>query len=284
METRFLDVSGGRIAYDDTGAGPLVICVPGMGDLRAEYRFLAPQLISAGYRVVTMDPRGEGESSVRWADYSVASVGVDLLALARSLGAGPAVVIGNSMAAGAAVCAAAEAPEQFAGLVLVGPAVRDGQPLWQARILSLLLYGPMLSGPWGVSMWIRYFTTLFPSAKPDDFDAYCQQLRATMHEPGRMAALRAMLATPKRASEERLARVTTPALIVMGSKDPDFPDATAEAKLIASRLGGTDSRVEMLAGLGHYPHAEAPDRFTPLSLDFLRRVAPTQAGATHGAE
>src|SRR5574340_1604387 len=44
MATQFLHVKDGTLAYDDTGAGPLVICVPGMGDLRGEYRFLAPKL------------------------------------------------------------------------------------------------------------------------------------------------------------------------------------------------------------------------------------------------
>ena len=63
MTTLFLDHANGRIAYDVIGAGPLVICVPSMGDVRGEYRFLAPRLAQAGYRVVTMDVRGHGESS-----------------------------------------------------------------------------------------------------------------------------------------------------------------------------------------------------------------------------
>jgi hypothetical protein len=33
-ETRFLTVDDGRIAYDDTGGtGPLILAIPGMGDL-----------------------------------------------------------------------------------------------------------------------------------------------------------------------------------------------------------------------------------------------------------
>src|SRR5258708_8045411 len=67
--TRYLEVPGGRLAYDDTGTGPLVVCLPGLGDLRASYRFLAPRLVAAGYRVVPMDLRGLGESSTGWPDY-----------------------------------------------------------------------------------------------------------------------------------------------------------------------------------------------------------------------
>ena len=134
MNTKYLEQQNGKIAYDDSGSGPLVICTPGMGDLRGEYRFLAPQLVAAGYRVVSMDVRGHGESSPAWPDYSVAGIGEDILALNRSLGGGPAVLIGTSMAAGAVIWAAAEAPEMAAGLVLIGPAVH-GETNWQGRLL-----------------------------------------------------------------------------------------------------------------------------------------------------
>ena len=49
-----------------------------MGDLRSTYRFLTPKLVAAGYRVVSLDVRGHGESSVRWDDYSVGAVAADL--------------------------------------------------------------------------------------------------------------------------------------------------------------------------------------------------------------
>ena len=48
MTTQFLMLAAGKIAYDDQGAGPLVVCVPGMGDSREQYRFLAQDLVAAG--------------------------------------------------------------------------------------------------------------------------------------------------------------------------------------------------------------------------------------------
>jgi pimeloyl-ACP methyl ester carboxylesterase len=65
--TEFLDLPGGRIAYDVTGEGPLVVCVHGMGDIRGTFRLLTPRLTEAGYRVATMDIRGHGQSSTGWA-------------------------------------------------------------------------------------------------------------------------------------------------------------------------------------------------------------------------
>ena len=160
MNTQFLKHGAGTIAYDDAGSGPLIICVPSMGDLRGEYRFLAPQLVAAGYRVVTMDVRGHGESSTAWADFSVAGVGSDIVALAQALDAGPAIVVGTSMAAGAAVWAAAEAPALFAGLALIGPFVRG-----ETSTLNRLLYAALFARPWGPAAWLRYFSTLFANAQ-----------------------------------------------------------------------------------------------------------------------
>jgi pimeloyl-ACP methyl ester carboxylesterase len=276
LETRFLDVVGGRLAYDVAGAGPLVVCAPGMGDLRAEYRLLTPQLVAAGYRVATLDVRGHGESSVGWTDYSVAGVGADMLALACALDTRPAFLIGTSMAGGAAVWAAAEAPETVAGLVLIDPFVRDMGPWWQ-RTLYRLLFGALFAGPWGPAAWIRYLTALYPTARPEDFAAYMRQLRTNLREPGRLAALRQMLSASKAASAERLARVAAPTLVVMGTRDRDFKDPGGEARYLAERLRG---EVRMIEGAGHYPHAEMPAQTGPAIVGFLDRVRTEMA---HGA-
>lgn len=262
MITNYFQQQGGTIAYDDMGNGPLVICVPSMGDVRQEYRFLAPQLVTAGYRAINMDVRGHGESSIGWSDYSVAGVGADIVALIRHLKAGPAVVVGESMGAGAAVWAAAEAPECVKGLVLIGPFTRgEGQPLLQ------LLFRVMLARPWGPAMWLRYFKTLYPTRRPDDFEAYCAALQANLKQPGRLEALQKMMDASKRASEERIPHVTAPALVLMGSKDPDFKPPEAEAKWLAQALHGT---YELIDGAGHYPQAEMPEVTAPLILSFLQ--------------
>src|SRR5690349_15697050 len=134
--TRYINRGEGKIAYDDTGRGPLVVCVPGMGEMRGEYRFLTPRLLAVGYRVVTMDMRGHGESTARWRDMSMDAQGSDIVALVRHLDAGPALLVANSMGCAAAVCADAQAPDLIAGMVLTGPAVRDGggMPTWAAKL------------------------------------------------------------------------------------------------------------------------------------------------------
>lgn len=276
MHTEWLVRPDGAIAYDEQGSGPLVICVPGMGDVRAEYRFLAPQLAGAGYRVVTMDLRGHGQSTVGWPDYSKPAIASDILALARQLDAGPAHIIGTSYAAGSAVLAAAAAPDLVSGVVLIGPFVRDHGSALSNR-LTQLLYAALFADPWGTAAWTGYFPRLFPTRKPDDFAGYVQALRANLGERGRMAAFRAMMRASSAASAAALAQVRAPTLVVMGSRDSDFKAPQDEAAWIADRTGG---RYQMVAGAGHYPHVEMPDETGPAIAGFLRAIR--QEAAAHG--
>ena len=252
----YLDRPEGKIAYDDAGQGPLVVMVPGLGDLRAEYRFLAPRLVEAGYRVVTVDLRGHGQSSTGWSDYASSAIGADVVALVDELNAGPATLVGTSMGAAAVAWAAAEKPEAISGTVLIGPFVRDVPPSsWIAGVAQTAMIKLALWGPWGEWAWGQVYGTFYGD-KPADFEAYRATLVANLAEEGRMDALRGMIAASKKDVEVRLAEVKAPVLVVMGTKDPDFADPKAEADLVAGLLRG---RVVMVEGAGHYPQVEQPD-------------------------
>jgi pimeloyl-ACP methyl ester carboxylesterase len=267
--TRFLDRAEGRLAYDVQGQGHLVVCVPGMGDLRSSYRYLAPALVAAGYRVATMDLRGHGESDTTFAAFDDVAAGQDALALAEHLlpEGERAVLVGNSMGAGAAVWAAAERPELVAGLVLAGPFVRDGD----VGALQRLLFALALRRPWGPAVWARYFRSLFPTAPPPDLREHVARIRASQRRPGAWAAFTATTRTTHEPAHERLGQVAVPTLVVMGTKDRDWPDPAAEARWVADAL-----RAELLLveGAGHYPHAEFPGEVAPAVLALLRHAFP----------
>lgn len=262
--TQMLKLADGEIAYDDTGGdGPVVICVPGIGDVRAQYRFLAPKLTAAGFRVVTMDLRGLGESTVGWPDYSAASVGADIVALIRHLGAKHAYIVGNSMAAAAAVWAAAEVPNQVEGIVLVGPFVRE---MPTSVFLTGFLKVAMVR-PWGPSFWNMYYGSLYKTAPPADLSAYRDALLANLKEPGRIEATRAMIFASKAPCEARIPQVRAPVLVVMGARDSDFDDPAIEAEWVASHLHGKKLMVD---GAGHYPHVEYPDVVAGATIEFFK--------------
>ena len=265
-EPCFLERPDGRLAYDDAGQGPLVVMVPGLGDLRTEYRYLAPKLATAGYRVVTLDLRGHGQSSVGWPDYTSAALGSDVVALVRHLDAGPAHLVGTSMGAAAVAWAAADAPDRVGSLSLIGPFVREVPPASAFKAApQRLMMRVGFASPWGPWLWGMAYAS-FHVRRPTDFDAYRDALVANLREPGRLDAVKGMIFATKSDVEARLAEVKAPTLVIMGEADPDFADPRAEAKTVARLLRGA---VHMVPGAGHYPHVEAPDDVAPPLLRFL---------------
>jgi alpha-beta hydrolase superfamily lysophospholipase len=73
-KVRYVEVPGGRIAYEVMGQGTLIVLSHGIGDLRQSYRFLAPLLVTAGYRVANANLRGHGDSSIGFQSISRADV------------------------------------------------------------------------------------------------------------------------------------------------------------------------------------------------------------------
>lgn len=243
---------GGTIAVEVSGAGPLIVCVPGMGESRASFRHLAPLLTRAGYRVAAMDLRGHGDSSAGFPAYDDPATAGDILAVVEALDGGPATVIGNSMGAAAAVIAAAEQPEAIERLVLIGAFVRDHGPAAMRTLMNL-----MLLRPWGPMVWRGYARSLFGEIRPDDHEEQTARTAALLRRPGRWRAFQATVRQVTHApAEAALPGVAAPTLVLMGDRDRDFPDPEAEARWIATALDGEH---RMIAGAGHYPMAEQAD-------------------------
>lgn len=260
-DTVYLPRPEGRIAYQVAGQGPLVVCAPGMGDLRSVYRYLTPGLVDAGYRVAAMDLRGHGDSDATFGSHDDVAAGTDLVALVEHLG-GPAVLVGNSMGAGAAAWAAAEAPGLVSGMVLIGPFVRD-VPVGRLKMAAFRM---ALLRPWGPAAWDAYYAKLYPGRPPADLAEHRARIRESLRRPGHWKAFVATTRTSHAPVEARLDGVQAPTLVVMGEHDPDFPDPAAEAELVAGRLGG---QVLMVPGSGHYPQAEYPEVVLPAVVEFL---------------
>lgn len=247
--TRILTRPEGRIAYSIEGSGPLVVCVPGMGDLRSTYRHVTPALVAAGFTVAAIDLRGHGDSDATFSAYDDVAAATDALALVDDLGRGRAVIVGNSMGAGAAVWAAAERPDAVAGIALLGPFVRNppGDRLMNA------VFRLATTGPWAGAVWTRYLPRLYPTGQPADLHRHIDAIRSSLRAPAKRRAFSATTRTDHAPAEQRLSTAACPALVIMGGADPDFADATAEAAWVAAQLGAESV---VLDGIGHYPQAE----------------------------
>lgn len=258
----------GRISYTVEGHGPLVVAVPGMGDLRSSYRELVPALAAAGYRVAVTDLRGHGDSDTTFREFGDIATARDVLALIEELG-GPAVVLGNSMGAAAAAWAAVERPDLIAGLVFSGPLLRDPAMGRAATGLLHLAYRGLFARPWGASAWAGYYrNTLNRGHAAPWLDEHVADIRAALKEPGRLAAFRHLtLQLTHAVVEPRLPQVTAPMLAFVGELDPDYRDLDAEVAWMESQR----VTVVRVPESGHYPHAQRPDIVRPGTLEFLAR-------------
>ncbi|GAA1882761.1 alpha/beta fold hydrolase [Asanoa iriomotensis] len=267
MNINYLDRGAGRrIAYDVQGDGPLVVGLHGMGDLRSVFRFTVPALVDAGYRVATFDSRGHGDSSDGFDAYDDVAQATDALDLIDHLGGGPAALLGNSMGAGAAVYAAAERPAAVTALALLGPFVRDPKLSAGAKLAVSL----MLRKPWGPGAWAGYYKRYYPGNPPADLAAHQLRIKQSLRSADHLASFRTTAGTSHAPAEQRLSRVSAPALVVMGEKDMDWPDPIAEARFVAESL---HAELVLVPDAGHYPQAERPDLVNPALVAFLGKVS-----------
>ena len=223
--TEFLDVPGGRIAYDVTGSGPLVVLPPGIGVRRQAYRFLAPVLAQAGYRVATADLRGHGESSMGWAAIHRHRRRRRPARPGRSPGRarGHRRVLAlrrrgdhrRGDAAGAGRRDRRDQPVHQETEVRPGRAAAD-PPLPPVRLPADRHAGVPQPGP------VAALPQPGRPHPPADYADYIAALAAKLREPGRMAEFQKTFKSTPAGAEAQLPHVRCPALVIMGTLDPDF--------------------------------------------------------------
>lgn len=279
--TEFVTLDGGRIACDVIGDGPLVVLSHGIGSGRHDYRHLVPLLADAGYHVVNVDMRGHGESSLDWpsvtgkAAIGRTDVAGDLLGVIRHFG-GPAVIVGHSLSGGAATIAAAQAPELVSAIVEINPFTKsqrlDVGALFTVRRyrrgMARLMGTLLLKSP---RLWRGYLDVAYPG-KPDECRRHVDGLMTALRQPGRWEEFMKTGKTTPADAEAHLPGVRCPALVIMGSEDPDFPDPVAEGEAIVAAMPPGIGRVAVVDG-GHYPHSQSGDRVAELIIPFLRNRA-----------
>ncbi|MGB1234240.1 MAG: alpha/beta fold hydrolase, partial [Planktomarina sp.] len=121
---KFTSFDGTEQYYTDTGSGTPILCLSGLTRNSNDFRFVAPQL--AGYRMITMDYRGRGQSD--WADpatYTIPVEAQDALALLDHLRIEAAAIIGTSRGGLIAMGLAAMFKQRLLGVCLndIGPVI-----------------------------------------------------------------------------------------------------------------------------------------------------------------
>jgi len=236
--------TGPVLRGEETGEGPPVVLCHGITATRRYVLHGSNALPRAGYRVVTYDARGHGESDPAppGEGYGYPRLVEDLERVVEAeVGEEPFLLGGHSMGAHTAVAYALRHPERLAGLALIGPTYRGAiEPssleYWDG-LAAALTHG-------GVDGFVAYIGAQ-QGTDPRWRDSVLRFTRERMllqrHPEALAEALREVPRSRPFESLEELARIEVPALVVASGDeaDPGHPYATAAAyaeALPAARL------------------------------------------------
>lgn len=266
-ESKFMPMGEtGRIHYRDVGPrnAPVLVLVHGFS---ASLHTWEPWVsdLRQDYRVVSLDLPGHGLSRC----LDVAETGVPQFVevidhLTTALGIDRFTLAGSSMGGHTAWNFALAHPETLDGLVLVDA---SGWPKSDDEAASSPLVFKLLANPLARSVMKDLdMTGLIRSGLEDSFvdqslvtDEMVQRYAALGRAPcHREAILNLMTGRSDRASasDERLAPIKTPTLILQGEADNLVPAVHGE-KFNAAIAG---SELRLYANVGHLPQEEAPDQ------------------------
>jgi pimeloyl-ACP methyl ester carboxylesterase len=132
---RFIDVPGARLHVREFGGthagGPAIVMIHGLAGQLSHYTYGVAGRLAERHRVVVVDRPGSGYSTRDASTPAgLSNQAAAIAALIRTLGVGPAFVVGHSLGGAIALALALEHPQQVAGLALLAPLthIRDDVP------------------------------------------------------------------------------------------------------------------------------------------------------------
>jgi 2-succinyl-6-hydroxy-2,4-cyclohexadiene-1-carboxylate synthase len=224
-----------------------------------------------GGRVRAIVPDLPGHGGTGWEHASVERTADDLATIVRSLGAPQVDVVGYSMGARIALRLAVVHAETIGRLVLESPSAGIADPGARAARAAADAERARLVVTEGIeafaARWEAEPVLAGEAALPPGARARQAAIRRS-HAPLGLAA--SLVYAGQGAMEplhDRLPAIVAPTLVIAGAQDP----VLAHAEEVAAAIPG--ARLALVAGAGHAPHLERPDRFHALLFDFLTETA-----------
>jgi pimeloyl-ACP methyl ester carboxylesterase len=260
----FIDVNGITLGYDDVGSGAPLVLLHAFPLHRAMWAQTSAAL-GREYRVITPDLRGFGESSGS-ERVTIGELADDVIGLLDALGIERASVGGLSMGGYVALNLVIRYPERVDGLILAD--TRAGADDEAGRGNRAALAEKALTQG-AVAVAEQMLPKLLSAAAPQADPQLVAQVRALIEGAVPAAIAAASLAMGERAdSTGRLAAITAPTLVIVGSEDSITPVAESTAMKDAI----PQASLAIIPDAGHLSNLERPAAFNRALEIFLERL------------
>jgi 3-oxoadipate enol-lactonase len=254
-----------QLAYDDAGSGPAVILLHGYPFNRSMWHEQIAALRDR-YRVVTLDLRGHGDSESSAGPITMNTLAQDVALLMDTLDIPRAAIGGLSMGGYVVLAFYHLFPLRVRSLILADTrAQADTAEAKQNRAQQAEKV--LAEGMAGIvdAMLPKLLAPETVSKRPEVVKRIRDMMLRTKPE-GAAAALRGMAI--REDQTERLSRIVSPALILVGREDAITP--VADSERMHHEIGG--SRLVVIENAGHVSNIEQPEQFNEAMTDFLQAV------------
>jgi 3-oxoadipate enol-lactonase len=253
--------NGVRIYWEETGNGPPLLLIMGLGYTHQMWHRTTP-LVSRHFRTILLDNRGVGQSDVPPGPYPIPTMAADAAAVLDAAGVESADVYGVSMGGMIAQEFALQYPKRVRKLILGctacgGPKVVRAEP----DVNNVLMMRGSLTMEEGIQVAIPYiYDCNTPRARIDEDLA----IRRTSYPKAEAytAQLMGILAWEP---YSRLGGINAPTLVIHGENDRLVP--AGNGRLIAESIVG--SKLVILPNASHIYMTDQPEASHKAVMDFL---------------
>jgi pimeloyl-ACP methyl ester carboxylesterase len=279
-----VSIHGQRFGYRRGGQGPVLLLLHGIAGSSRTW-IPAMHLLQRDFTVLAPDFLGHGQSAKPLGDYSLGNHASGMRDFLQLLDIERVTVVGQSFGGGVAMQFAYQFPELCERLVLVDAGGLGREVNWMLRLVTLpaaeyvmpVLF-PAFVCDWGDSVARFLHDRGVRNARAAEV---WRSYRSLTDVENRRAFIRTMRAVidPGGQSVSAVDRLylaaRTPTLIVWGDQDKIIPIVHA----YRAHEAIPNSRLEIMEGVGHFPHAEDPVRFVEILTDFVRATQPREFSA-----
>jgi 4,5:9,10-diseco-3-hydroxy-5,9,17-trioxoandrosta-1(10),2-diene-4-oate hydrolase len=270
---KYVDISGINVHYVESGEGPAVLLLHGLGTSLITWHRNVDALAAAGYKVLALDLPGHGDSDKpRHLSYDPVTGAKVIKEFLDTQRVEQVSVVGSSAGGLVVGMFALAHPEKVDRLVFVASGGLGRRVCWYLRIMSVPGLGELFYQP-KFQNSIVLSKRIFHQQPPFLAEILPEMFRVRNLPGSRQAALRAVRSSinlfglrKQRYILHQLKKLAKPVMAVWGAQDSIIPASHA----VEVQQALPNSIVHVMPNCGHWPHMEKAEEFNDLLIRFFR--------------